>query len=256
MIADIEHQVRAIEGLTAIEEKLPALVGGRLPVVLPPGGGGLTDDELRASPLEVTGAVAVSGNVGITGSVTATGPLTDTQLRANAVPVSLASVPSHAVTGPITDAQLRAAAVSVSLASVPSHAVTGPLTNAELRAAAVPVTMSSGTPFTFVSAKTVAPTASAVQCDTGALTAGDYELEIQLVASDTVAVGKGLVVEHRNAANNANINVLGGCTAGETVDISIARITIATNERIRVIAGTAAGAASSMYISAIGRRIA
>jgi hypothetical protein len=111
------------------------------------------------------------------------------------------------------------------------------------------------TPFTFVSAKTAAPTANAVQCDTGALPAGDYELDIQLSASDTVAVGKGLVIEHRNAANNANVNVLGGCTAGETVEVSIPRLTLALNERIRVIAGTAAGAASSMYISAIGRRV-
>ena len=39
-------------------------------------------------------------------------------------PVSLASVPSHAVTGPLTDTELRATAVPVSLASVPSHAVT------------------------------------------------------------------------------------------------------------------------------------
>jgi len=34
----------------------------------------------------------------VSGTITATGPLTDTQLRASAVPVSLASVPSHAVT--------------------------------------------------------------------------------------------------------------------------------------------------------------
>lgn len=53
--------------------------------------GGLTDDELRASPVEVSGTVA-------------TGALTDAQLRASAVPVS----------GPLTDTQLRAAAVPVS----------------------------------------------------------------------------------------------------------------------------------------------
>lgn len=158
--------------------------------------------------------------------------------------------------GGLTDDELRAAPVPVSLASVPSHAVTGPVTNAELRASPVQVSISAGGAFAFVSAKTAAPLANAVQCDTGQLAAGDYELEIQLLASDTIAVGKGLVVEHRNAANNANINVLGGCTAGETVDISIAKLAIALNERVRVIAGTAAGAASSMYVSAIGRRLA
>jgi hypothetical protein len=55
------------------------------------------------------------------------------------IPVSLASVPSHAVTGPLTNTELRATSVPVSLASVPSHPVTGPLTNTELRATAVPI---------------------------------------------------------------------------------------------------------------------
>jgi hypothetical protein len=39
--------------LAAVNGKLPALDSGRLPVVLPAGGGGLTDTELRASPVEV-----------------------------------------------------------------------------------------------------------------------------------------------------------------------------------------------------------
>lgn len=75
------------------------------------------------------------------------GPLTDTQLRATAVPVSLASVPSHAVTlasttitgsvavtGPVTDTQLRATPVPVS-----GTVSTGGLTDTQLRATAVPV---------------------------------------------------------------------------------------------------------------------
>ena len=81
----------------------------------------------------------VSGTVSISGSVAVTGPLTDAQLRASAVPVSLASVPSHAVTGPLTDAQLRATAVPVS----GTLAVTGPLTDAQLRASAVPVSLAA-----------------------------------------------------------------------------------------------------------------
>lgn len=67
------------------------------------GGGqtdGLTDAQLRASPVPVTG-----------------GGLTDDQLRASPVPV----------TGGLTDAQLRASALSV----------TGGLTNAQLRAAPI-----------------------------------------------------------------------------------------------------------------------
>jgi hypothetical protein len=41
--------------LAAVNGKLPALDSGRLPVVLPPGGGGLTDTELRATPVQVIG---------------------------------------------------------------------------------------------------------------------------------------------------------------------------------------------------------
>jgi hypothetical protein len=40
--------------LAAVNGKLPALDSGRLPVVLPAGGGGLTNSELRASPVSVT----------------------------------------------------------------------------------------------------------------------------------------------------------------------------------------------------------
>jgi hypothetical protein len=54
-------------------------------------GGGLTDAQLRASPVPVDGSGVVqpiSGTVAISGSVAVTGPLTDAQLRASAVPVS------------------------------------------------------------------------------------------------------------------------------------------------------------------------
>ncbi len=44
------------------------------------------------------GSLTVDGTVSISGTVPVSGPLTDAQLRATAVPVSLASVPSHAVT--------------------------------------------------------------------------------------------------------------------------------------------------------------
>jgi len=74
--------------LTSIDGKTPALVGGSVPVVGP-----LTDAELRATPVPVSGTVAVS-NPGLTDAelraspVPVSGPLTDTQLRATPVPVS------------------------------------------------------------------------------------------------------------------------------------------------------------------------
>lgn len=163
-----------------------------------------------------------------------TGPLTDAQLRAAAV----------AVSGPLTDAQLRAAAVPVS----------GPLTDAQLRASAVKAREDLAA-MTWVSASNVAPAANAVQCDTGALAAGDYDFDVTLMASDTVAVGKALLIEHRNAANGATLFTLGGIAPSGAVTVELRRVTMAANERLRVIVGTVAGAATSRYQSAIGRRV-
>lgn len=92
------------------------------------GGSGLTDAELRASPVPVSGPLT-DAQLRAT-PVPVDGPLTDTELRATPVPVSgtfwQATQP---VSGPLTDAQLRATAVPVS----------GPLTDAQLRATPVPV---------------------------------------------------------------------------------------------------------------------
>jgi len=75
------------------------------------------------NPLPVTGIVAatVSGSVEVSNDagnpLPVSGPLTDTQLRATAVPVSgtvTVGNASIAVTGPLTDTQLRASAVPVS----------------------------------------------------------------------------------------------------------------------------------------------
>lgn len=90
--------------------------------------GGLTNTELRAAPVAVTG------------------PLTDAQLRAAAIPVSIAAVLT-------TDVQDRAARLlgHVTVDNFPAtqpvsgtfwqatQPVSGPLTDAQLRAAAVPV---------------------------------------------------------------------------------------------------------------------
>ena len=80
-------------------------VTGRLPVdgsgVTQPVSGPLTDTQLRAT------AVPVSG------TVTASGPLTDTQLRASAVPVSAATLPLP--TGATTETTLAAIRTAVEL---------------------------------------------------------------------------------------------------------------------------------------------
>ena len=105
-----------------------------------------------------------------------------------------------------------------------------------------------------VDGKVAAPGIGAVIADTGALAAGDYDLEIQLACQDTNAVGKGMVVEHRNAANGATLHNLGGCAAPDSNTSKLTRYTLLLNERIRVIAGTAAGAAASSYVATIRTR--
>ncbi len=77
-------------------------------------------DGTNARAIKVDAAGELQVDVLTMPTVAVTGPLTDAQLRATPVPVSGTVTAS----GPLTDAQLRATAVPVSLASVPSHAVT------------------------------------------------------------------------------------------------------------------------------------
>jgi hypothetical protein len=138
-----------------------ASIDGKLTNPLPVSGP-LTDAQLRATPVPVSG------------TVTATGGLTDAELRASPVPMSAASLPlptgasteatlstltgkipanltvsstrllvdgsgvTQPVSGPLTDAQLRATPVPVS-----GTVSTGGLTDAELRASAVPISAAS-----------------------------------------------------------------------------------------------------------------
>lgn len=98
--------------------------------------GPLTDAELRASALPISGTV--TANTGLTQ------PLTDTQLRASAVPVSGTVTANTGLTQPLTDAQLRASAVPVSGTVTANIGISQPLTDAQLRASAVPVSIEGG----------------------------------------------------------------------------------------------------------------
>ena len=115
-----------------------------------------TGDTLRAVSAAKPLPVAVQGTVPVSGTfwqatqpVSGTfwqatqpvsGPLTDTQLRASAVPVSLASVPSHAVTnagtfavqatGTVTAVQDKAASASVNSVACSTSVVTLAASNA------------------------------------------------------------------------------------------------------------------------------
>lgn len=72
-----DTQLRAADVKITLDGEIPHVVVDSMPA----GGSGLTDAELRATPVPVSG------------TVTASGPLTNTQLRAADVPVSLSTVP-------------------------------------------------------------------------------------------------------------------------------------------------------------------
>lgn len=81
------------------------------------------DDGTAVHPVGVTAFATTVGTPDVVSIVTPTAGLpvrlTDGSGYLATLPVSLASVPSHAVTGPLTDAELRASAVPVSAASLP-----------------------------------------------------------------------------------------------------------------------------------------
>ncbi len=97
-----------------------------------------------------------------------------------------------------------------------------------------------------VGAEVTAPAASASIVQTAALAAGDYDLQMSGWTADTGAVGKRIAFVHRNAADNADIRLIGGCGVPGQVDLVRKRYTLAVNEFVRARAG-AAGAASSVY---------
>lgn len=130
-----------VDGTVAVSS-----VGGTVAVTGP-----LTDTQLRATPVPVSGTVTTGGltdtqlratPVPVSGTVTATGPLTDAQLRAVAVPVS-GTVTANAGTGPwpVTDnGGSLTVDGTVAVSSVGGTvAVSGPLTDTQLRAVPVPV---------------------------------------------------------------------------------------------------------------------
>jgi len=229
-VSDIEIGAVEIKDAST-DTRAIVTAAGRLSVELPPGGSGLTDAELRASPVPVsvsgvateatlatrlaeatfTARVNTQGQKTMAGStpvvlasdqstLPVSGPLTDAQLRATPVPVS----GTVTATGPLTDAQLRASAVPISAASLPLPAgaateatlatrladstftgrintqgqktmagstpvvlasdqstlsVSGPLTDAQLRASAVPISdanwITDGAAFSQESSKVV-----------------------------------------------------------------------------------------------------
>lgn len=93
-----------------------------------------------------------------------------------------------------------------------------------------------------------AAAADTVVADTGPLAAGTYEIEVQGGILGPDVAGVGLVVEHRNAANAANIAILGGGTGFER---RIKRVVVAATERIRIKVDAVALPAATKAVAAV-----
>lgn len=148
---------KSLQKINSLLQSIDSKTGGA-------GGGGLTNAELRASPVPVdiggngsititSGTVTVSNEVEVTnstgnpipisGTVTAnTGlsqPLTDTQLRATAVPVSGTFWPAtQPISGTVSVSNFPATQ-PISGTVTANTGLSQPLTDAQLRASAVPI---------------------------------------------------------------------------------------------------------------------
>lgn len=102
--ATAANQVTGNGSTSSIDGKTPSLVSGRTPV----DGSGVTQP-VSGSFFQTTQPVSIAATVPVSG------PLTDTQLRATPIPVS-----GTVATGGLTDTQLRASAVPVSSSTLAS----------------------------------------------------------------------------------------------------------------------------------------
>jgi hypothetical protein len=96
------------------------------------------------------------------------------------------------------------------------------------------------------SAIVIAPAANAVIADSGQLPAGVYRVVVHFGSTGVAGVGKGMSYEHRNAGNTANVATFTIPTPSY-FRAELCYVTVALNERVRVVNATTAGAASERY---------
>lgn len=107
---------------------------------------------------------------------------------------------------------------------------------------------------------TVAPAAGTVLADTTALPAGTYDVEILVASNGTTGFAEAIALEHRNAANSANLAtwpyllIEGNATAGSFNWRHAFGYELGLNERIRLVKSGASTAGKS-YVGLIFARI-
>lgn len=183
--------------------------------------GGLTDAQLRASPVPVSGPLtdiqlrALAVPVSISGTIPVSGALTDTELRATPVPVS----------GPLTDTQLRATAVPVS----------GPVTDAQIRATALPV---SGTFFQATQPVSIAGTVAVSSIGGGSAPLRESIFTGRWDAVLTLGTGYVKVAIQGNPIVIPTINGTAYSSGAGVVDVGTQRVVLATDQSSIPVTGT------------------
>lgn len=108
-----------------------------------------------------------------------------------------------------------------------------------------PVITAVPTPVVGQGRSTGAIAGNALIAATAALAAGDYMVEISMGFADTLAAGKALSCQLRNAADSATQAELGLCPAGTNFVQVYKRVTVGAGEKIRVVNLAVAAAAAS-----------
>ena len=175
---------------------------------------GLTDAELRAAPVPVTGPLTDAQLRAAPVPVTVSNPgLTDAQLRAAPLPVSGTVTIANPTAAGLTDAQLRAAPVPV----------LGPLTDTQLRAAPVPV---SGT--VTIANPTAAGLTDAQLRATAVPVSGPLtDAQLRATAVPTSLVGTGVVRTSAATTSTTTGTVAVGATSASFMNTGTANATVA-----------------------------
>lgn len=103
-------------------------------------------------------------------------------------------------------------------------------------------------------ALSAAPAGGATILDSGDIVAGVYDIEYNLAALDAAAAGKGILLYHRNAADDTVVKLLAACSAGSSVDGVARRVALAEGEEIRAVSGGQAATANSQYAARVTLR--
>jgi hypothetical protein len=156
--ASAANQVIGNASLDSIDDKIPSLESGRIPVILPSGGSGLTDTELRATAVPISGTIVVSD-------------ITDDATRDNGK-IDVASLDQYTPVSGRLPVDGSGVTQPVSLSSVPSH----PVTNAGTFA----VQVTSAPTTTTKEVRSATPTQSSV---------GDSATNVTVLASNANRLG-------------------------------------------------------------------